>query len=94
MSKQLFEDKKVQDLYVKERDLLIEKYGKDCLRVRVFPLLIQQKNSEKPILVLTLVFERENDEEDIIEVNDNITIVYNTKLNEEDTEELSEIITL
>ena len=94
MSKQLFEDKKVQDLYVKERDLLIEKYGKDCLRVRVFPLLIQQKNSEKPILVLTLVFERENDEEDIIEVNDNITIVYNTKLNEEDTEELSEIIAL
>ena len=94
MSKQLFEDKKVQDLYVKERDLLIEKYGKDCLRVRVFPLLIQQKNSEKPILVLTLVFERENDKEDIIEVNDNITIVYNTKLNEEDTEELSEIIAL
>lgn len=94
MSKQLFEDKKVQDLYVKERDLLIEKYGEDCSRVRVFPLLIQQKNKEKPILVLTLVFEREYDKEDIIEVNDNITIVYNTKLNEEDTEELSEIITL
>lgn len=94
MSKQLFEDKKVQDLYVKERDLLIEKYGEGCSRVRVFPLLIQQKNKEKLILVLTLVFERENDKEDIIEVNDNITIVYNTKLNEEDTEELSEIITL
>ena len=45
MSKQLFEDKKVQDLYVKERDLLIEKYGEGCSRVRVFPLLIQQKNN-------------------------------------------------
>lgn len=94
MSKQLFEDKKVQDLYVKERDSLITLYGGGCSRVRVFPLLIQQKNKEKPILVLTLVFERENNKEDIIEVNDNITIVYNTKLNEEDTEELSEIITL
>lgn len=94
MSKQLFEDKKVQDLYVKERDSLIERYSEGCSMVRVFPLLIQQKNSEKPILVLTLVFERENDEEDIIEVNDNITIVYNTKLNKEYTEELSEIITL
>ena len=94
MNKQLFEDKKVQDLYVKERDSLITMYGGGCSRVRVIPLLIQQKNKENPILVLTLVFERENDKEDIIEVNDNITIVYNTKLNEEDTEELSEIITL
>ena len=89
----LFEDKTIQKEYEERRDKLIKKYGQDCERVRVTPLLIESKlDNVKPQLIMNLLFETYERKPDVLEFDNEMIGYFNEEL--EDTEDPSELIEL